>query len=266
MCFLRGMTAAEDTADSSTPSKVPSRAARPLSRRAYKSVTLARSAPAHGALRLLLDGKPVRTPAKAVLFLPTRALAEAVAAEWAAQGEHIDPGTMPLTRLVNSAIDGVGGRKVEVAGEIANYGASDLLCYRATGPAPLVRRQAQLWDPVLAWGREVLGIPLLIAAGVMPARQPEAARSALARALADHDQFALAALHVMTTVMGSALLALAHARGRLGLEAAWAAAHVDEDWQISQWGEDPQALARRQRQWVEVATASRLLKLLSPAG
>jgi chaperone required for assembly of F1-ATPase len=199
-----------------------------------------------------------------MLSLPTRALAEAVAAEWAAQGDHVDPGTMPLTRLVNSAIDGVGGREAEVAGEIANYGASDLLCYRATGPAPLVRRQAQQWDRVLAWGREVLGIPLLITTGVMPVTQPEAARSALARALADHDQFALAALHVMTTVMGSALLALAHAHGRLRLEEAWAAAHVDEDWQISQWGEDPEAAVRRQRRWVEVAAASRLLNLLSP--
>jgi chaperone required for assembly of F1-ATPase len=259
------MTAAEDAAGSSAPSKVPSQAARPLSRRAYKAVTLAHSTPARGALRILLDGNALRTPAKAVLSLPTRALAEAVAAEWVAQGEHIDPGTMPLTRLVNSAIDGVGGREAEVAGEIANYGASDLLCYRATGPAPLVRRQAQLWDPVLAWGRDVLGIPLLIAAGIMPLTQPEAARSALARALADHDQFALAALHVMTTVMGSALLALAHARGRLRLEEAWAAAHVDEDWQISQWGKDPEAAARRQRQWDEVAAASRLLNLLLPA-
>jgi chaperone required for assembly of F1-ATPase len=234
-------------------------------RRAYRAVTLGQGSNEANGFPILLDGKAVRTPARAVLALPTRSLAEAVAAEWAAQFEHLDPATMPLTRLVNSAVDGVRGRETQVREEIANYAASDLLCYRACAPLPLVLREAELWDPILAWGREVLGVSLLVATGVMPVAQPAAARAALARTLAAHDAFALAAVHVMTTLMGSALLALAHAQGRLGLEEAWAAAHVDEDWQVSQWGQDAEAAARRRRQWVEMASASRLLSLLSAA-
>ena len=169
---------------------------------------------------------------------------------------------MPLTRLANSAIDGVRGREAEVQADIVKYAGSDLLCYRATEPEELVRRQAELWDPVLAWGREALGAHLQVAKGVMPVTQPEAAQQAVARALDGQDAFALAALHVMTTLMGSALLALAHARGRLTAEQAWAAAHVDEDWQIGTWGEDAEAVARRRRRWSEMQAASRMLRLL----
>jgi chaperone required for assembly of F1-ATPase len=255
------MTAGQSSGNGSEPLKIPTREARPPRRRHYKAVTVGGGKHEGGGFRVLLDGQALRTPAKAVLALPTRTLAEAVAAEWAAQSEHIDPGTMPLTRLVNSAVDGVRGREAEVRNEIAKYAESDLLCYRADGPAPLVRRQAELWDPVLAWGRDELGVALVVAAGVMPMTQPDSARTALARALTEHDEFTLAALHVMTTLMGSALLALAHARGRLELEEAWAAAHVDEDWQISQWGEDAEAAARRRRQWHEVASAGSLLRL-----
>jgi chaperone required for assembly of F1-ATPase len=234
-------------------------------RRLYQAVTVAASPDAGPAFRILLDGKPVRTPAKEVLEVPTRTCAEAVAAEWAAQREHIDPAIMPLTKLVCSAVDGVRGREGEMREAIGKYLASDLLCYRASGPVALVRRQAALWDPVLAWGRDVLGVPLIVTTGVMPVRQPETAQTALARTLAEQGPFTLAALYVMTALMGSALLALAHARGQLGLAEAWAAAHIDEDWQISQWGEDAQAAARRERRWLEVASASRLLHLVSGA-
>jgi chaperone required for assembly of F1-ATPase len=234
-------------------------------RRLYQAVTVAASPDAGPAFRILLDGKPVRTPAKEVLEVPTRTCAEAVAAEWAAQREHIDPATMPLTKLVCSAVDGVRGREGEMREAIGKYLASDLLCYRASGPVALVRRQAALWDPVLAWGRDVLGVPLIVTTGVMPVRQPQTAQTALARTLAEQGPFTLAALYVMTALMGSALLALAHARGQLGLAEAWAAAHIDEDWQISQWGEDAQAAARRERRWLEVASASRLLHLVSGA-
>ena len=133
--------------------------------------------------------------------------------------------------------------------DIAKYAASDLLCYRATEPEALARRQAELWDPILAWSREALGASFVAAEGIMPVAQPEAAKAALARTLAGYDAFALTALHVMTTLTGSALLTLAHARGRLGVEDAWAAAHVDEDWQIAKWGEDAEAKARRRRRW-----------------
>ena len=169
---------------------------------------------------------------------------------------------MPLTKLANSSLDGVRGREGAVREDIAKYAASDLVCYRASEPEALVRRQGELWDPILAWSRDALGVRLVVSEGIMPAAQPEDAKAALTRALAGCDPFALAALHVMTTLTGSALLALAHARGRLGVEEAWAAAHVDEDWQIGRWGEDAEAAARRRRRWLEMQAASRLLTLL----
>ncbi len=241
---------------------------RPLRKRFFKAVTVA-VAPVASATPglsagygILLDGKAVRTPAKAPLAVPTRGLAEAIATEWEAQREHIDPAAMPLTRIANSALDAVRGREADVGAEIAKYAASDLVCYRAGEPEELVRLQAELWDPVLAWSREALGAPFAAAEGLMPVAQPEAACAAVAQALEGFDAYALAALHVMTTLMGSALLALAHARGRLTVEAAWAAAHVDEDWQIARWGEDGEAAVRRKRRWVEMQAASRMLRLL----
>jgi chaperone required for assembly of F1-ATPase len=232
----------------------------PGPKRFYRAASVDGAAP---AFRVLLDRKPVRTPAKRELAVPTRALAEAMAAEWEAQGERVDPGTMPLTRLANSAIDGVTGREAEVRADIAKYAGSDLLCYRAEGPAGLVRRQAEAWDPVLAWAQEALGARFALGEGVVPVAQPPGATAAVERALSDLGAFSLSAHHVMTTLMGSALLALAHARGRLTAEEAWAAAHVDEDWQISQWGEDAEAKARRDRRWAEMQAASRLLALLA---
>jgi chaperone required for assembly of F1-ATPase len=205
----------------------------------------------------------MRTPAKGVLAVPSRALAEAIAAEWEAQRDRIDPAVMPLTRLVNSALDGVRGREGEVRAEIAKYAASDLVCYRASEPEGLARRQAELWDPVLAWSRGTLGADFRTAEGLMPVAQPEAVHAAVARELAGEGALRLAALHVMTTLMGSALLALAHARGAVSAEAAWSAAHVDEDWQIARWGEDADAAARRQRRWAEMQAASRMLALLA---
>lgn len=228
--------------------------------RFYKSVSIAADG---GAFRLLLDGKPVRTPAKKQFLLPTRALADAVAAEWDAQAERIDPATMPLTRFANSAIDGVMGREAEVRADIVKYAGSDLVCYRAEGPPELVRRQAAVWDPVLAWARDAMGASFRVVEGIMPAAQPGAATAGVARAVEGYRAFDLAALHVMTTLMGSALLALAHARGQLSADEAWSAAHLDEDWQISQWGEDAEANARRERRWLDMQAASRLLRLLT---
>jgi chaperone required for assembly of F1-ATPase len=205
----------------------------------------------------------MRTPAKAPLAVPTRSLAEAIAAEWQAQGDRINPATMPLTRLANSALDGVMGREADVRADVVKYAAGDLVCYRALEPGALVRRQAEHWDPIVAWSRDTLGARFIVGEGIIPVAQTEAATSAVARALAGYDAFALSAVHVMTTLMGSALLALAHAEGRLGAEAAWTAAHVDEDWQIGTWGEDAEASARRQRRWSEMKAASRLLGLIS---
>jgi chaperone required for assembly of F1-ATPase len=212
-----------------------------------------------GGASLLLDGKPVRTPGKAPLTLPSRALAEAVASEWRAQGERIDPSTMPLTRLANSAIDGVAGREQAVIDDIARHAASDLLCYRADGPKALVEAQSAHWDKVLDWARMELKAPLVLAQGVVHVAQPEASLARIRRALDGLDALRLAALHVMTALTGSALLALAVLRGKLTPEQAWKAAHVDEDFQISQWGEDAEAATRRENRWRDFAAAARAL-------
>jgi len=238
----------------------PGEPSRGLPKRFYTSVSVDAKSP--GDYRIRLDGRPVRTPAKAELAVPTAALAEAIAEEWRAQGTHVDPSSMPLTRLANSAIDGVARREAEVRADIAKYAGSDLLCYRAEGPEQLQRRQAEVWDPILRWAEQELGARFAIGTGLMPVAQPDAAKAAVARALQDFDGFALAALHVITTLTGSVVLALAHARGRLTAEEAWAAAHVDEDWQISKWGEDAEAKVRRERRWAEMQSSSRMLGLV----
>jgi chaperone required for assembly of F1-ATPase len=230
-----------------------------LPKRFYRIASVGGAPP---AVRVLLDGAPVRTPARGELAVPTTALAQALAAEWEAQGERVDPAAMPLTRLVNSALDGVMGREADVRAEIARYAASDLLCYRAEAPAELVQRQAEAWDPVLAWARAELDVHLVTGTGIVPVGQPRAAIATVEQALADLDALPLAAHHVMTALTGSAVLALAHARGWLTAEDAWGAAHIDEDWQISQWGADAEAQARRARRWTEMQAASRLLELL----
>jgi chaperone required for assembly of F1-ATPase len=230
-----------------------------LPKRFYKDVSVKDEG---GGAALLLDGKAVRTPGKAKLVLPTRALAGAVAEEWRAQGEHIDPVTMPLTKLANSAIDGVAGREPDVIGDIVRHAASDLLCYRAHAPQGLAETQAEHWDQVLAWAKDALGAPLVLSQGVVHVAQPKASLDRLEGAIRGRDPFTLAALHVMTALTGSALLALAVALGQMTPEQAWQAAHVDEDWQISQWGEDAEAADRRQNRWRDFAAAARLLKLL----
>ena len=214
-----------------------------------------------GAASLLLDGKPVRTPGKAPLILPTLALAEAVAEEWRVQGERIDPTAMPLTKLANSAIDGVSGREQAVIDDILAFAGADLLCYRAQGPRDLTDAQREQWDPVLAWAKEALEAPLALAEGVVHVAQPSPSLDRLKETLTGSDAFSLAALHVMTSLTGSALLALAVVLGRMTPEEAWAAAHVDEDWQISQWGEDAEAAARRKNRWRDFEAAARLLAL-----
>jgi chaperone required for assembly of F1-ATPase len=237
----------------------PGKIAAALPKRFYQRVDVAGR---DGGFALLLDEKPVRTPGKKPLLLPSRALAEAVAEEWAAQKERIDPATMPLTKLANSAIDGVPGRESDVIGDILNYAGSDLLCYRAEGPRGLIEAQQAHWDPVLAWAKSALGAPFVLAEGIVHVAQPQASLDRLREALEAHDPFGLAALHVMTGLTGSALLALAVALGRMTPEEAWKAAHVDEDWQIAQWGEDAEAASRRATRRREFTAAARALALL----
>jgi chaperone required for assembly of F1-ATPase len=220
----------------------------------------------NGAFVLLLDGRVAKTPAGNVLALPTLAAARALAAEWAALGELIDPALMPWTRIVNSAIDGVAGQLASTAEEITKYAGSDLVCYRASEPEALVRAQAAAWDPVLAFAREKLGGPFICTESLMFIDQPEAAFMAVKEAIAriadggPEAPFALAALHVMTTLTGSALLALAVAHGELTAAEAWRAAHVDEDFEWRAWGEDTEALRRRARQWREMEAAANLFQ------
>ncbi|RME98525.1 MAG: ATPase, partial [Alphaproteobacteria bacterium] len=194
---------------------------------------------------VLLDGRPLRTPLKAPLRLPSAGLAQAVAREWDAQRERIDPNLMPLTRLANTALDRVRGREGEVADEIARFAESDLLCYRAQSPAGLAAAQSAQWDPILEWYATEHAVRFTLAEGVMHVEQPEESVAFIREDLHRRDAFALSALHTITTLTGSVLLALAHARGRLDADAVWNAAHVDENWQISQWGEDREAAERR---------------------
>lgn len=188
-----------------------------------------------------LDGRPVKTPAKAPLVVPTRALAEAIAAEWDAQEGSIKPQTMPTTRSANAAIDKVAAQKDEVVAMIAEFGGTDLLCYRAEGPEELVERQAALWDPLLEWAAQELEAPLEVTVGVLPVAQPEASLSRLHAHVAALDPFALAALHDLVSISGSLVLGLAVARGKVPVEDAWVISRLDEDWQIAQWGEDEEA-------------------------
>jgi chaperone required for assembly of F1-ATPase len=213
-----------------------------------------------GGAQILLDGKPVKTPARNALAAPTRALADAIAAEWDAQKDVIDPASMPLTRLANSAIDAVSNAAVPVADEVAEYLGTDLLCYRADAPAGLIDKQSVAWDPVLAWAREQFGARFALAQGVVHVPQPREAIAAV-RAAIPGDPWRLAAVSSITTLTGSALLALALAHDALDARTAWAAAHVDEDWQVSQWGKDDLALERRAFREAEFRAAVTVLKL-----
>ncbi len=218
-----------------------------------------------GGFVLALDGRPARTPGRNPLATPSRTLTEAMAAEWNAQGEFIDPATMPITRIVNSALDGVASEMDAVAAEIVKYAGSDLLVYRAGDPPALVAEQSAAWDPIIAWAREELVARFVLAEGVMFVDQPEHVGPAIAAAVAaaaGGSPLRLGALHVMTTLSGSALLALAVARGRLTPAEAWGAAHVDEDFQIRGWGEDSEAAARRAKRWTEMEAAARVVSLL----
>jgi chaperone required for assembly of F1-ATPase len=236
------------------------RSMRPALRRRFYDKATVEAGPQEFAI--LLDGKPVRTPARRPLAAPSLALADALAAEWNAQQEVVDPVAMPLTRLANSIIDGVAQMPLPVAEEITQYLGSDLLCYRAEGPQGLVERQTRQWDPVLAWARDVLGARFVLAAGVMFVEQPEEAIAAAAAAIPP-DPWRLGAVSSITTLTGSALLALAMLRGRLSVEEAWAAAHVDEDWNMEFWGRDERALERRGYRFAEMLAAAEVLRLAS---
>lgn len=224
-----------------------------LPKRFYKD---AQAVPAQGGFAIALDGRTALTPGKALLTLPSEPLAAAIAEEWRAQVEVIDPGAMPLTRIANSAIDGVSREMEAVAAEIVKYAGSDLVCYRAEGPDRLVALQCKHWDPLIAFAREELRARFVLSEGVMYVRQSDEAIEAVSQAVPRDDPFLLAALSVITTLTGSALIALAVLRGRLTPEQAWAAAEVDEAWNAELWGADVEAEARRAARRAEMMAAA----------
>jgi chaperone required for assembly of F1-ATPase len=241
------------------PMEAARRAVRPnLRKRFYKEAAAGEAG--NDGFPVLLDGKPVRTPARRLLAAPTRALAQALAEEWNAQGDVIDPARMPLTRLANAVIDAVAERPGPVADEVARYLGSDLVCYRAEAPEGLVARQSEIWDSLLAFARNDLDARFVQVAGVMFAEQPPHAIEA-ARAHIPADTWRLGAVSSITTLTGSALLALALAKGALDADAAWDAAHLDEDWQMEQWGRDELALARRAFRRADFDAAATVLAL-----
>jgi len=240
------------------PREAARRGARPaLRKRFYSQVQVGVG---DGGYLLLLDGKPVKTPARRPLAAPTRALAEKIAEEWNAQVDVVDPARMPLTRLANAVIDAVADSPAPVADEMAKYLGADLLCYRTEAPVGLVELQARHWDPVLAWARDALSARFILAQGVVHVAQPVEAVAA-ARAAIPTDLWRLGAVSLVTTLTGSGLLALALNAGALDADAAWAAAHVDEDWQMSQWGRDDAAVERHAYRRAEFDAAVAVLRL-----
>jgi chaperone required for assembly of F1-ATPase len=231
---------------------------RTLRKRFYDKAGIA---PEGDGFVVTLDGKPVRTPARRPLAAPSRELAQAIADEWQAQDDVIDPSHMPLTRLANSIIDGVADKPDEVRDEIVKYLGSDLLFYRADGPEGLTERQAQAWNPIVRWAADALGARFIMVEGVVFAAQPEEAIAAAAKAIPTNI-WRLGAVHSVMTLTGSALLALALDHGAIDAEQAWTAAHVDEDWQMEQWGRDTLAMERRAHREAEIKSAATVLKLV----
>jgi chaperone required for assembly of F1-ATPase len=239
------------------PMESARRGSRPvLRKRFYEKASVAEEG---GAFAVLLDGKPVKTPARRTLATPVRALGEEIAQEWNAQTEFIDPSKMPLTRLANVVIDAIADAPSPVADEVAKYLGSDLLCYRAEAPAGLMALQAKAWDPVLDWARDDLGARFVLVQGVVFAAQPDECIAAARKAI-PADPWRLGAVASITTLTGSALLALALAHGKIDVDAAWAAAHVDEDWQMEYWGRDDVAIDRRAIRFADIRAAASVLR------
>ncbi|HJR56341.1 MAG TPA: ATP12 family protein [Rhizomicrobium sp.] len=210
-------------------------------KRFYKEVSVG---VAEDGFRILLDGRPVKTPAKNMLALPTRALAETIAAEWAGQGETVDPLSMPFLRLADTVIDGVVANRAEVIGAILRFGENDLLCYRAHQPPDLARLQREGWDPVLDWARRRYGVEFVVVEGFGHQDQPATTLAAFRAALEQQDAFSLAALHVVASIAGSVVLALALADGELVQAQVFVLSRIDEEYQASKWGRDHEAEVR----------------------
>lgn len=223
------------------------------------------AAPRDGGFAILLDGKAVKTPGARPLAVPAHALAEAIAEEWRSQGEQVLPSTMPMTQLASTALDRVGPERAHMLSQLMNYAGTDLLCYRAEIPADLVARQTAAWQPLLDWAAQTLDAPLATTTGLTAMAQPATSLAALQRHVEGYDDWRLTALQSATAAMGSLILGLALAEGRLDAEAAFQASQLDETYQIEQWGEDWEAADRRAELKRDIVAAERFLGLLSPS-
>ena len=229
-------------------------------RRVYTTVE---TWPVEGGWGVALDGKPMRTPIKNELVLPSAALASAIAEEWDAQRDEIRPATMPLFRLAATAIDRTAGQRDLVVNEVADYAGTDLLCYRAERPPALAALQHAVWQKLIDWASQRYGATLAVTSGIVPAEQSPATMQAFAAAVAAQDDFRLAALHTLTMACGSLVIALALLEGRLDAEAAFAASQLDETFQIEAWGEDAEAVIRRRNLAADIEAAARFIALLA---
>ncbi len=232
---------------------------RKLPKRFYKQVAVVKTPDGY---TVELDGRSIKTPAKNLLEVDSKTVAQAIAADWDRQVEYIDLETMYTSKVANTAIDHIAPNPDAVITEMADYASSDLLCYRALEPDSLVLRQNASWDPVLKWLDQTLGVRLCCVGGVMHQPQPVEAIEKLTENLRTRPAIMLAALHNMTTLTGSTVLAFAVADGYLDAQSAWACTHVDEDWQIEQWGCDEEAAANRARRWLEMEKTANLMSLL----
>lgn len=218
--------------------------------------------PGEGGFGLLLDGKAVRTPARAPLVIPAARLAQAVADEWRAQGEHIEPATMPLTQHVNAGIDRIAPNREAVLDELVRYAETDQCCYRADEPELLIARQAQVWDPLLGWAHGAHGLEFAVTSGIMPAAQPAETIARARAALEPMDPCALSALHTVTAISGSLVMGLAARDFHLDADALFEAALVDELFQVEQWGADEEAEERRHHLKEGLGSACAVFSLL----
>jgi chaperone required for assembly of F1-ATPase len=229
-------------------------------RRVYTRVE---ARPVEGRWGVALDGKPLRTPIKNELVLPSAALAAAIAAEWDAQRDEIRPATLPLFRLAATAIDRTAAQRDLIVNEVADYAGTDLLCYRAEHPPALTALQHAVWQPLIEWASQRYGAILAVTSGVVPAEQSPSAMQAFAAAVAAQDDFRLTALHTLTACCGSIVIALALMEGRLDAEAAFTTSQLDETFQIEAWGEDAEAATRRSSIAADIDAAARFIALLA---
>jgi len=246
-------------APSVSPRSTQDDEARQLPKRFYKE---AAAIACDGGFAIELDGRSLKTPKRTGLVVPTEPLATAIAGEWNTVGDTIDPERLPLTKIANTAIDGITGREREVHDDIVRYIGNDLLFYRADIPETLAARQAAAWDPILAWFADAWDAEFKITVGVMPVEQNLVSVAKAASALTSETAMSLAPLHVMTTLTGSALLTIAHLKGHLTPDEIWHTTHIDEDWQIEHWGADADAAERRGKRRTELQSAAEFLAML----